>query len=801
MTSKQTSPSVDRVELILQQLQDLPTLSAIAARLLQVTADERSDARKVARIIESDPSMTARVLRMCTRADLGLGDKIKTVDRAVGMVGFDAVRNLVLSLEIYDVFSAGTTDEGASPVEYGPMNPRPIGFDRTAFWRHSVAVGTASALLAERAHPSLGVAPEEAFVCGLLHDLGKIALDWILPRAYERVVQLADRHLTSIAVQERKVLGLDHHTAGKRLAEHWQLPMVLHDVMWLHGQPYEALPELPHRSMIGLVSLADNMARRQHIGYSGNHDFNEDFSAFEEISGLTPEVVDSIVEELHDQVKSRADTLGLAIIPEPGTFLESIRTANKALGRINQMLVARSRVAARQERVLKAISTFHERLRPDQSAIAVCGQVVASAVGEWGLGLYAMVLPPLDGSQWQICCYCEDGRLLQSESVPAPQGVDDLGRLGDDMEMSVAVMGLLPWLQQHLGQSTDLRRVRLQPLRSGWGLSAILVHDRDLTSLGFTRVHMLALRETWGSAIAAARHLESSGRLSEQLAEANRVLNETQSRLSRTRAMASLGEMTAGAAHEMNNPLCVISGRSQVLAQQLTEHRHKSMAQQIVDQAHRLSDLITSLHLFAHAPRHQPHKVSLPDMIGRAIKDARQRVKSTIPVHMKVPEHAPAVWIDDEKIGAALVELIVNALEAKPRDFVGIQFQIDQVDDRLIIEVRDNGHGMSDRTLNHARDPFFSKKPAGRQPGLGLARAARLVEGADGVIELRSIPDDGTSATIAVGRWRPPKDRTPDRNDADVPTTDSAAKKAETTRDNDDDPPGTSAGPEETKAA
>ena len=96
-------------------------------------------------------------------------------------------------------------------------------FDRTGLWIHSLAVACCCEQIAQL-HPELGVDGEQAYLAGLLHDLGKMALDVVLPQAYERVLSMSASRRCPLSLIEQTVLGFDHHTAGKRLAEHWKLP-------------------------------------------------------------------------------------------------------------------------------------------------------------------------------------------------------------------------------------------------------------------------------------------------------------------------------------------------------------------------------------------------------------------------------------------------------------------------------------------------------------------------------------------------------------------------------------------------
>ncbi len=744
----------EHVELILQQLEQLPTLSPIASRILSLTTDERADVREIVRLIESDPSLTAKVLGLCQGAHTGLGDRITTVDRAVVMIGFDAVRNAVLSVEIYDLFAPTTNDENL-PESHGSTVDDPQGiagdsFDHVGFWMHSLAVAVSAELIAEFCQHRVQFSPSEAFVCGLLHGLGKLALEHLLPRSYARVASIADQEMTNIAEVERRVLGVDHHTAGKRLGELWGLPHLLQDVMWLYGQPANSLPDLEHQPMIGLVSLADHLARQQHIGYSGNHVFTEEFDELCRVIGTLPQSVKKIIPQIHERVCERAELLGLSDTPKDQILFEAIGKANQALGRINANQAKRTQKLQRNEQILQAISDFHGHATPGQTALSVCGHVVVSAAREFGRGFFAMLLPSLNGQRWRMCQFAMDGRVLRSEVIEPPASNRALESLSDDYQISVEMLGLLPWLSDCLTDCEDIRNVKLLPLRNGWGLSAVMLHDRNLTSSGLHRNVLRALCETWASAIAAAGQHEGARRLGEQLAESNRMLTEAQTRLAQSQVMAALGELAAGAAHEMNNPLTVISGRSQVLATQVADIQHRRMAEQIVDQTQRLTDLITSLHLFANPPQPRKEPVSLETMIGRIVQTARNRSNPNIPISVTIANDLPKVYLDREQVGLALLELIVNALESNPAGMVDVLVQTSPEDDRLMIKVRDDGVGMDPHTLAHAFDPFFSHKQAGRQPGLGLARAQRLIIAHKGNIELTSSPNKGTTAVIRI---------------------------------------------------
>jgi signal transduction histidine kinase/HD-like signal output (HDOD) protein len=742
-----------RVELILQQLETLPTLSTLALKLLEVTTSETSDVNDVVEIVSADPALSSKVLKLCRGSERGLGMRVASIDRAVKMLGFDALRNAVLTVQIFEMFEGVERPGGETASERSCFEP-------LVFWQHSLGVAVASQLLVE-AVPSLARSIDRSgvFLGGLLHDLGQLALHMVMPKSFDKVCQIAETHGVSIDHACERIIGLDTHTAGKRLAEHWQLPHSVGDVMWLHGQPFRNLPDLPHRMMIGVISLADALIRRQQITTVGHGPRGEDLAVMGAELGIELGVVERLMPQLHEHVATRAEALGVNRQQSLSVLLRSISRANEALGRLNSVLQQRAVLAERQSRSLRAVARFHEAAAPGASVTHVLGGVVRSFSGLYGGSFFAVLYQQNVNDPWQLFQYAPDGQLLRSQLIAPPPGSTAVPDLADETQLSMQVMAMLPWLSDYLGDAEDLRDVRLLPLRCGWGVSAVMLHECEIDGRS-EREQLDALSRTWAAAIAAAAQHQGAKRLGERLAQTNRLLTEMKDSLARTEAMAALGEIAAGAAHEMNNPLTVISGRSQLLAANLKDPHHKLMAEQIVQQSHRLSDMITSLRSFAEPvhPHYQPS--DLGRLLAGVVSEVRKQKAgrdAKVQIDIKLPDVLPPVWADPELLSRAVAELIRNAMESEGSQQIELRVQIDDLDDRLTIRVTDDGSGLNDYALQHAFDPFFSAKPAGRQPGLGLARARRIVEAHDGQVLLENrtgAPGRGAIATIILEHWR-----------------------------------------------
>ena len=735
-----------RVELILQQLDSLPTLAAIAVRLLELTSSDDSQGKDVVKLVAGDPSLSAKVLKLCRCSERGRALNVATVDRAVLLLGFDALRSAVLSVQVFELFDGAESSGGERRATSGV-------FDRAAFWQHSLAVALICESLAGTPGLCRSVNKADAFIGGLLHDLGVLALHVLLPQSFDRVCQFAETHAVSLDQACRRIIGMDTHTAGRRLAEHWRLPHSLGDVLWLHGQRFDSLPNFPHRAQIGLVGLADAVARSQCISPAGHGPRGDDIKEMCQQLGIAKGLVDDLTGMLHQEVATRAASLGMNIQPDASMLLKSISRANEALGRINAGMRQRALLAQRQSETLNAITVFHDSASPGGTVVTVMGKVVESAAGVFGGGFFAMLYQARLNDPWQFIQFATDGRPLRSQLIVPPPGSTAVSDLADNMQVSMQELAMLPWLTDYMGDARDLREVQLLPLRCGWGVNAVLLHDCQIDGQE-SREQLEALSRTWAAAIAAGAQHEGAKRLGEQLAEANRALIDAQDELARSQALAALGEITAGAAHEMNNPLTVISGRSQLLAGTLKDPNDRLMAQQIVEQSHRVSDMISALRMFAEPTQPECRSTDPRQLLEHAVADVRKRYQNPPPIEVFADQQLPAAHIDPEQIGRAISELLRNAIEADGSKHIGLSVQIETADDRLKIQVTDDGTGLTQHTLAHAFDPFFSAKPAGRQPGLGLSQARRLVEAHGGQITLENGRERGAVATIWLDRWR-----------------------------------------------
>ena len=765
-----------RVELILQQLEELPTLPAVVVRLLELTADDHASVDQVVALISSDPSLTARILQLVHRADVGVHGEVNSVERAVVLLGFEAVRSAVLAVSVFESF--GSLSERRAPH-----------FSRDEFWKHCVATACCAELMAasiarkEGRHAPGVPDASEAFICGLLHDLGKIALETILPKSFTRVVEAADLLRGNIADVERNIIGLDHMVVGKRLAERWNLPASVRDCVWLHGQLPQALPAtVKQPRMVNLITLADTLVREQHLGYSGNYTFGATRQVLLDATGLTSEQVADVLKKLVEQIEPRARALGLGQTSSGELYQQALARANQELGRISGQLASKNRRLVVRAKFFEALSSFQSGLRPDAPPQAVLQAIAQTAIGVLGVSAVAVFsLPPTQSFAETVVCD-QGGVVVENSLVDLP--ADREAAFGSPLpasHASCAITGARPQTP------TPKRPATPAPgdgpvLSAGddleWFVSAIsprLPHEQrfwicleadgqcvggvvwggergEAQRLSPQVQELSVIASGWSLAMRTAQIREEARNLSEQLAESNRRLQNAQAEILRSKTMITVGEMAAGAAHEMNNPLAVISGRSQLLASQLSDPKFKAAAHLIHEQSHRLSAIITELMDFAKPEPPTPRQSDLADIVDRAVHEAKMH-NDPADRHIEVTMgEVPAVAIDPGQVSAALTEVVENAIHATDAESgrIEIHAAYDPYSARVVVTVTDNGCGMDENTVKRAFDPFFSAKPAGRRRGLGLAKALRWIEASGGSIRLESRAGEGTRSIILL---------------------------------------------------
>jgi HD-like signal output (HDOD) protein len=231
---------------ILQKLSSargLPALPMVVNALSRRIGDQSVSAGEIARLLSHDQGLTARVLRLANSAFYSSKEPVRTPEQAVVLLGFGTVRAIILKASIFSAYDM----ERARP-----------------FWLHALGTACAARTIARL----VGLGGDDAFVMGLLHDLGKLALDEFLPDYYRPVRAQVERDGGLIRDAELRLLGCDHAAVGRFLCDHWSLPPIYRDA--IAGHHNLSLASDANRPFAACVHLADIVARGLMIGSGGD---------------------------------------------------------------------------------------------------------------------------------------------------------------------------------------------------------------------------------------------------------------------------------------------------------------------------------------------------------------------------------------------------------------------------------------------------------------------------------------------------------------------------------------------------
>lgn len=245
-TASRGSALPPQLQKALAGVSEISSLPEITARIVQVVEDPRATAHEMHDIVRADPALAAKILKVVNSAFYGLPSQIASLDRAILMLGLSAVKNIALAASLSRLFVVEDVSEQ---------------FAARDLWRHSVAVGVAARLLAESGG---AVEADEAFVAGLVHDLGLVAMQQLFPANLREVVDRCHAETLSFCELERHVVGADHQMLGAFLAERWKFPPTLRQAIEFHHQPGDA--DAQYRGLATAVYVADTQCGLQRFG-------------------------------------------------------------------------------------------------------------------------------------------------------------------------------------------------------------------------------------------------------------------------------------------------------------------------------------------------------------------------------------------------------------------------------------------------------------------------------------------------------------------------------------------------------
>jgi HD-like signal output (HDOD) protein len=296
MTISTVEPPVEFLEIqadpeqqlndIVMKTRDLPAMPQVASKVLELSSDPNTSAKQLQQIISDDQAMTARILKIANSAMYSCSRKVKTLTEAIVMLGFNSIRSLVVTSAARNLYNTKNSQTGLK---------------ERLLWEHSIGAAFACRMLVQDRIPSMA---EEAFLAGLMHDIGKLVLNLRVPVEFDEIVQAVYNENRNFQETELALLGYDHTQVGALLVRKWNLSQRLEETILHHHNP-AALTE--DNTLLLYLDLANGLCKKLGIGFTEIPDLDLMGSPANRILALPAGLFDTTASRLQETLESEME--------------------------------------------------------------------------------------------------------------------------------------------------------------------------------------------------------------------------------------------------------------------------------------------------------------------------------------------------------------------------------------------------------------------------------------------------------------------------------------------------------------
>lgn len=714
----------------------LPTLPGVLVKLLDACEAEDTSLLDIADIIGRDPALSFRVLQLINSAYYGFQHAFTGIEQAVVYLGADTIKNLVVTTSVHQVFAA----KSFSGVQH---------FETGSFWYHSLMTGTIARRIADEAGSGNA---EEAYLAGILHDIGKLLLYSAFPEKY---TTHAGDQITDSAVLDRELqgVGVNHCEAGSWLVRQWKLNSLVADAIQFHHEHVEQVREA--FPLVRIVYMANLLAKGESeegpVREVGGALLAQDHIDFEEIVRSAAEEVGTIAEGMGISVRHSSGARAALRGSEERTVSDGI-----ALD-LGERLEWGAEAAGEQE--LRALLT--DRIK-NVSLLSVFQEELMLAEG-------------LDG----IFSVFERAMAIQFDIdkvlffLPDNDGVLLHGQASLANNLRQISRGLAFPVRQN---SSLIVKVFLDKKTAGYLCSdkegASIADQQLLSVFRCTRAYPVPLIvEKMAVGVMVLGLPEARSSLSDLECQLLRILslqmamriqlekqkNERREAVEKER-LAAISMTARKFAHEINNPLGIIGNYLVSLKLKLSDKYDIQDELTIIDdEIHRISLMVNQMEMFSQAPFSQFSQMDVNEVIRDITQLAKPALFGSPALSLSfIPgKDISPISSSADALKQILINLFKNAAEAMAnggRVIIRTRKHAQQgQDDNGVVEIiiADSGPGLPQAVKDNLYTPFVTTKRNGHS-GLGLSIVRKAVNDIGGMLSCLSSQDEGTTFTLIL---------------------------------------------------
>jgi len=266
---------------LIANLGDLPPLPQVASQVLRVSADPDATAEDLRKVISMDQALTSQILKISNSAMFGMMREVTTLTQAIMTLGFSTIKSVVIASSAKNLYHRGT-----------------VGLQERLIWEHALVSAIASRAFAKSLRFSR---IEEAFIGGLLHDIGKSVMGVKFPERYGALLRTVYNEQGVCLQLELDTFGFDHAMVGEALVSQWNLAPSLQAAVRWHHDPLHAPEEF--QEVAAIVALANHLALEEKVGIGSPHDLEGASMQAMEILKLGPEALDGLKEGVRNAIE------------------------------------------------------------------------------------------------------------------------------------------------------------------------------------------------------------------------------------------------------------------------------------------------------------------------------------------------------------------------------------------------------------------------------------------------------------------------------------------------------------------
>lgn len=694
----------------------VPILPEILLRLLEACDNESTPLTKVASLIDKDPSLSYKVLQLVNSAYFGLRTTYSGIDQAVVYLGANSVKNMAVTAAVHQVFDVERFDS----LKH---------FDIHSFWYHCLKCATLSRRIAEQT----GLAnPDDAYLAGLLHDLGRLVLVSVFTEQYESILAGISEE-TDLLSEEKDLIGATHAEVGDWLVRDWNLSSLIADTIGYHHEHLENIKQaLP---LVKIIYLANLLSKPG--------DTSPLFKTTEALLGISADDLQEICEGTREEILQISSELGIhiQITAGPGEKGQTERVVSDAAA-VQTALASRIKgitlLSGFLENVAQAddsdkmLQAFEQSMQvllgidqvilllPDRDNVLLIGRTSESSK------LYSLsrefVLPVQKNSSRVVAAYL-------SKTVDYLSLKHEPENLADRQVLS----------------AFNCPEVALIPLVAEQKEVGVILLGLPIPSKKMSKDDYRLIR-TIAQQVAVGLHLENIKSKKAEEIELERK--------------AAISMTARKFAHEVNNPLGIINNYLTSLKLKVSDKEGIQEELTIIsEEIQRISSMINQLDIFTRTSFAPAELVDINVVIADIVRLVKSSffTGSEVVLAFEPDSSLPQIKTSSDGVKQILINLIKNGYEAMAdggtvtiRTGPELGPQQDQ-DPRILITVSDDGPGLPDEVREKLYKPFVTTKGIGHS-GLGLSIVHKGVEDLGGRISCFSGQEGGTRFEISLPR-------------------------------------------------